>query len=214
MAGTTTNGFPYPESTDFVTDGAQAIEDLAVDVDKQLGLWKIDDLTASFTGGTAGTVSNGTITIGSANTKITVSNAFNSKFDNYRIVYSVNSISAANATIRMELGASIASYNSARFIVPFDSTSNSVGATAEASGLIGVAIAAEGADGSFDIFRPNLAKYTTWFCSNIYRATGTAAQLNMIAGLHQVSTAYTGFSFFMSTGSFTGGKIRIYGYNN
>lgn len=30
--GTTTNGLPYPESTDFVTDGAQAIQDLAQEI--------------------------------------------------------------------------------------------------------------------------------------------------------------------------------------
>lgn len=32
MAGTTANGLPYPESTDFVTDGAQAIQDLAEEI--------------------------------------------------------------------------------------------------------------------------------------------------------------------------------------
>lgn len=37
--GTTPLGFPYPESTDFVTDGAQAIEDLALAIDSNLGAW-------------------------------------------------------------------------------------------------------------------------------------------------------------------------------
>lgn len=52
MASTTTNGLPFPESTDRVMDGAQAIENLAQALDFTRG-WQTG--TATIDAGTAGT---------------------------------------------------------------------------------------------------------------------------------------------------------------
>lgn len=47
--GTTTRGYRYPEPTDFVKDGAQAIEDLATDVDTDVGTLLTDCVWTTYT---------------------------------------------------------------------------------------------------------------------------------------------------------------------
>lgn len=54
MAGTTTNGLPYPTGTDRVMDGDNAIQALAEEVDKDTGLGPWKAYTPSFLGGTLG----------------------------------------------------------------------------------------------------------------------------------------------------------------
>lgn len=53
MASTTPNGLPFPEATDRVMDGAQAIEDLATALDFAAG-WQTG--TGSIDAGSAGSV--------------------------------------------------------------------------------------------------------------------------------------------------------------
>lgn len=47
--GTTSRGYRYPESTDLVKDGAQAIEDLATDVDGDVGTLLTDCVWTTYT---------------------------------------------------------------------------------------------------------------------------------------------------------------------
>jgi hypothetical protein len=65
MAGTTTNnGWDYPTSTDYVKDGALAIQTLATDIDTSVGsgLLAWTSYTPVWSGnGTAPTIGNGTI---------------------------------------------------------------------------------------------------------------------------------------------------------
>ncbi len=50
-----------------------------------IGLFRVTTCTVSSVGGTAATVSNGVVTIGTGNTSVTVNNAFSSDYQSYRI---------------------------------------------------------------------------------------------------------------------------------
>jgi hypothetical protein len=180
----------------------------------QIGFWKMGGITASFTGGTAGSVSNGTVTIGSANTVIEISNAFSANFRNYKIMMSVNSISAANDEFAFRFGSANSNYAYTRIIAAFDSTGPSnTSTTAQAQGAFALGFQSEGVDATIDVFRPQLAQWTTYTSQTIARNTTSNAQLRLYTGVHAEATAYTSFSIRTISGSFTGGTISVYGYN-
>ena len=148
-------------------------------------------------------------TIGSGVGSVTVSDAFNSTYDNYRIVVGGGVGSVASASVALTLGASTASYygvmmyvlygtpglleardnNAARWTYTGASTTSQYGA-------------------SFDLVNPFLAKYT-----NVHNASwivGDAA--GNFNGQHQVATSYSAFTLTPLSGSLTGGTITVYGY--
>jgi hypothetical protein len=179
-----------------------------------IGLWKMTGITASFTGGSAGTVSNGIVTIGSANTEISISNAFNADFLNYKIIVSVNSVSAANTALAFRFGGAASNYAYTSVIAAFDSLGpTNASTTGVNEGAFALAFQTEGCDAVADVFRPNLASWTTYTSQNIARNSTSNAQFRQYAGVHGTSTAYTSFSVRTLSGSFTGGTISVYGYN-
>jgi len=105
MATTTPNyGWDVPTSTDYVKDGATAIETLGDDIDATL-------YTAL--GGTyQGLRLLKKQTIGSAVSSVSVTDAFNATYANYKIIVSGGTASAENV-IKMTLGASITGYSGA-----------------------------------------------------------------------------------------------------
>jgi hypothetical protein len=65
---------------------------------------------------------------------------------------------------------------------------------------------------TFDVMNPGVATRTTLGGTHIGTTTGGGLALGHYSGAHGLTTAYTGFRFFPSTGNFTG-TISIYGYN-
>ena len=59
---------------------------------------------------------------------------------------------------------------------------------------------------NIDVFNPNLAKFTTIQGSYI-----GVTYAGVCGGVHQVATAYTGFTLAVA-GTMTGGTITVYGY--
>jgi hypothetical protein len=176
-----------------------------------VGLWRITGCTVSSSGGTAATASNGVITVGTNNTSITVNNAFNSDFDNYRILYS-GGVGTTLISLTLQLGASTTGYygitNYAAYGTP---TTPAAAGDNNATQWNSIGYASTGfTQISCDLLAPNLAKWTT--LANASWAAGTVA--GSTNGTHQVSTAYTSFTIGVNTGSLTGGKIRVYGYRN
>jgi hypothetical protein len=144
-------------------------------------------------------------TIGTSVSSVAVANAFNSTFDNYKIVASGGTGNTAQA-IAMILTGSTANYyqflsyvNYATAGQTLASVNNGanwsyVGETSTNSTVINI-----------DVINPNLAKYT--YFNGSY--TGTVA--GTIGGYHGVATAYTGFTLSVA-GNMTGGTITVYGY--
>ena len=176
-----------------------------------VGLWRINNCTVTSVGGTAATASNGVITVGTGNTSVTVSAAFNSSFDNYRIVYG-GGVGSTAITLSLQLGGSTTGYYSIVNYAAYAATGTPLSTGDNNQALwryVGYADA-NYAQMSLDVIAPNLARWTTFNAAS-WAATTVAGTSS---GIHQVATAYTSFTLGVNTGSLTGGKIRVYGYNN
>ncbi len=149
--------------------------------------------------------------VGSGVASVTVTNAFSSSFDNYRIVYG-GGTGSTNITLSLKLGASTTGYYSivnyasyAASTTPLAAGDNNAGQWTYA-GYAG----ANYTQVSLDLINPNKAQWTTYNCASWAGTTiaGTSS------GTHQVATAYTDFVLGVNTGTLTGGTIRVYGYRN
>ena len=174
-----------------------------------IGLWRVTGLSATFTGGTPGTIADGVVTIGSANTAIAVTNAFNDDFENYKIKIT-GGASSVTCLLQMRLGATTTNYYQGRIGVTLSAGTAAVGAQ-NGTGTEWVAVGSSttsGLYGDINLEAPKLAKFTNLSCS-YYDATTTIS----VVGYQGSTTSFTGFTIFASTGNLTGGTIRVYGYN-
>lgn len=180
-----------------------------------VGLWRITGLTASFTGGTAGSVSNGVITVGSNNTVITVTDCFNADFKNYLLHIKTNSNSVSNADIQLQLRTSGGSTSTTGYYGMWIYASYSTTSVAAAGNNNGAyfsffanALGTNGFNATATIMSPNEAR-RTMVSSNTARGD-IAGTYN---GYHDVGTAYTSCVLTCGGGNMTGGTIVFYGYN-
>lgn len=176
-----------------------------------IGLWRVTTCTATFTGGTAGSVSNGVVTVGTNNTAISIANAFSSDFDNYRILYS-GGVGSTLISMTLQLnGSATGYYGITNYALYTTATTPASGGDNNTTLWNSIGYASTGfTQISLDLLSPNLARWTT--LANASWAAGTVA--GSTNGTHQVATAYTGFTIGVNTGNLTGGKIRVYGYRN
>ena len=196
MAGTTTiMGLPYPTSTDLVKDGATAIEGLADDLDVKTGLVLVKSQT-----------------IGTAVASVTVTDAFSAKYEAYRIVITGGTASS-DVDLYLQLRTTTTTSTTGYYSTLVYGTYAGVGPT-----LFGVNnqpqwTNAGGASGTqmqleVDLLNPYLAR-STQIRSQIIRST----LAGMVVGYHNVNTSYVSFVVTPTSGTMTGGKIRVYGYN-
>lgn len=200
MATTTPNyGWSVPTSTDYVAQGAVAIETLGDSVDSTL--------FTALGGAYPGLRLIKKQTIGSGVSSINVTGAFSAAYENYKIVVS-GGTATGGLNVFMTLGASTASYNAGLQLTTWSSSAlNSfAGAGLAAFPYIGY-WDTNGHRVAVDVQNPFLAKYTTYFGPYIsVTASGTCS------GLHQVNTSYTDFTLSSPGGTVTGGTIYVYGY--
>jgi hypothetical protein len=202
MATTTPNyGWDVPTSTDYVKDGATAIETLGDDIDATL--------YTALGGSYPGLRLIKTQTIGTGVSSVTVNDAFSATYDNYKIQVSGGASSAVTTT-RLTLGASATGYFAARTGVTYSTGAASVASDNNAIhwSVSGVALqGANGINGDFDLNSPFLAKYTGFYSMDMRDAVG---QVNI--GIHKVASSFTSFTLTPLTGTMTGGTIYVYGY--
>ena len=148
-------------------------------------------------------------TVGTTVASVTVSSAFSATYDNYRIIYTGGVASAENV-LQLTLGATTTTYYFSIGYIPYDTgtfatitTNNGSHWTYAGSGNTTITIL------DCDIFRPFAASKTIM--------TGKVANLGnaqFYGGYLNNSTSYTAFTVTCSTGTITGGTIRVYGYQN
>jgi hypothetical protein len=201
MAGQTTNYlFDYPTSTDYVKDGATAIQTLATDVDTTL--------FTALGGAYPGLRLVKKQVVGSGVSSVTVTDAFSATYENYKIIYNGGTSSAQTTTL-MRLGASTSTYYGGFAYVNW-STGAVAGAGTNngsswnfAGGLDINAVAL-----NVDIQSPFLAKYTMMNANAVNYGTNKGTYV----ASHETATSYTSFSLTPNTGTMTGGTIWVYGY--
>lgn len=153
-------------------------------------------------------------TIGSGVSSVTVTDAFSSTFENYRVIVDIEQ-ATNNAALHFESPQETGSvYDWALAYLPLYTTPSWTLSGVQATTYIrlGFYTSAAGGDQAgafvFDVLRPYEAQHTFVHA----RAT---SYLDSYAGGRVVSTAQlTDLRLNRSTGTFTGGTIRVYGYNN
>jgi hypothetical protein len=144
-------------------------------------------------------------------TSVTITGAFSSDYDNYRIVYDGIVCSTSDTTIFVRPGADTsANYYSGGLFVLYTGTGAGYHINSGSTEGIGVGVTSSStASGAFDVLAPNKAVQT--------RAMGqwtSDAYTGSYGGVHKVATAYTSIEIRPASGTFTGGSFRVYGYRN
>lgn len=151
-----------------------------------------------------------TQTIGSAVSSVTVTNAFSATYDNYRIQINGGAGSAIG-DIRFTLGATATGYY---FAGRYNDYAGSAGQTTGANlayGRMGV-MSTLGISACADFFNPFLTDETGW--NGWWFDYLTNGSQNAASGFLNNTTSYTDITFTPSSGTLTGGTIRVYGYQN
>lgn len=152
-----------------------------------------------------------TQTIGSGVASVSINDVFSTNFVNYKITLT-DGAASATPDLRFSLGASTASYYFAGEGRTFSGGTNfGFNGSNVAFWLFGSASTANTC-ANVDIFSPALAKQTMYQASLSFPTT--TGYSGYVCGYHNVATAYTDFTITTSTGTLTGGTIRVYGYRS
>ena len=152
-------------------------------------------------------------TIGTTVSSVTVSSAFSATYDNYKIIMT-GGVASTSGAARLSLGATTTGYYG--FYVVGAYTAITVTGENNNNTVAGFEDCAFGSANSLlmnmDIFAPNLAKRTsaTWSNSN----SNTTGAWVTGGGFLDDATQYTAFTITPFSGTYTGGTIRVYGYQN
>jgi hypothetical protein len=144
-------------------------------------------------------------TVGTAVASVTVTGAFSSTYDNYKIIYTAG---VGTGVMSMRLGASVTTYsNSLIYGNTYGTpTASGIGSNNAANWSFIGYVDANVCSFGIDLFGPNLARYTTY--AGTYVSPSNAGSSS---GIHATATAYTDFTLVPNT-TFTGGTITVYGY--
>ena len=151
-------------------------------------------------------------TIGSAVSTITVSNVFSSTYDNYQVIMS-GGVADSTRNLTMQMGTTATgyyqfsiygAYNAAT--VTGENASNATTWNYVGRGTTNSLMA------NFTLIGPNLAKNTHIVFGN--STSATTGQVFFVAGYLADTTQYTDIKFTVSSGTATGGTIKVYGYRN
>jgi len=154
----------------------------------------------------AGLVHISRTTVGTAVSSVTVSGAFSSAYDNYRIL-----ITGVDATIQTNLkltfGAASTGYYASQKYDLFDGINGIDRKNNGDSILVCVTSYNESTSTSFDVHAPNLASRTN--VAGVYHSNGWTG---WFGGQLATTDQYTAFTITTGTGTITGGTIDLYGY--
>jgi hypothetical protein len=188
------------------------LNDAVEKIETYMGLVKVIPTGVSSAGGTAATLaSNGTVTIGTSNTSITLNGVFSSLYRNYRVVWSVAGQSAtSNLQFSMNASGSTVYYTSGIYMAPSSATVNGYQTNTTSNIVVGVwQSGLSNATGCFDVQSPNLAARTF-----VQSQSGAPGYFWWGGGQVADSVQNTDFTFSFSSGNVTGGSIVVYGYRN
>ena len=162
-------------------------------------------------GATNGTVAaNGDVTIGSAVSLVTVTGVFSATYDNYLIKIS-GGVGSATADFQLRIGNATSAYNYTSIYNNF-TTSTVLGLASASQGEIRYigGITTTNLQMHCTVDSPFLTRPTIVHGSQV---TATATGLTMETKAYLANNnSYADFNVAPSTGTLTGGTIRVYGY--
>jgi hypothetical protein len=149
--------------------------------------------------------------VGSNVSSVEITSVFSSTYDNYKVIYAGGNMTG-NADISLQLGPSSVSGYNANYYSTLMYINGNPGAFDKAQGANVSTMSwvgggsANGAYSSFEIYNPNLAKWTR-VVNGIYQS-GNAVGTQQ--GEQQNTGQYTALTLI--GGNMTGGTITVYGY--
>jgi hypothetical protein len=149
--------------------------------------------------------------IGTTVASVAVTGAFSSTYDNYKITVT-GGVGSTTGNLQLQLGATTTGYYSGLSGANYGNTANNVGQANVSNWAFVGNFNTNTLQMSCELYGPNLTKQT--LLSGSYLGVGTATSANFSGGMLNNSTAYTGFTIIASTGTLTGGTIRVYGIAN
>jgi hypothetical protein len=147
-------------------------------------------------------------TVGTAVSSVTLSDVFSATYGAYRIV--VSAVDATNVTANtIKFGAATTNYFSSQYYDSFVATTNGIDRNNNTAAYLYIGVTAQNDDTNvtFDLGNPFLTKRTT-VAGNYFGNVFTG----FFGGTLADTTSYTSCTIGPATGTFTGGKISVYGY--
>jgi hypothetical protein len=149
-----------------------------------------------------------TQTIGTTVSSVTVTDAFSADYDNYLITVS-GGVGSTGAPLGLKLGATTTDYHNSLVITAWNNTVTGSGTTTGGSFLRFGYGTTNSLYANCTVLAPYLASNTFFRSDYINTANGGAA-----TGALFNSTQYSDFTLNPTSGTITGGTIRVYGYRN
>lgn len=147
-------------------------------------------------------------TVGTGVSSVTVTDAFNADYDAYKITVT-GGVGTVAGGLNLQLGAKVTGYRSALNYNGWASTPLAIGSTTATSMVYAGSVQTDALYANIEIFNPFLATNTLANgCYNTLTAAGTSIMQT------SDTTQYTSFTLFPSSGTITGGTIRVFGYRN
>ncbi len=149
-----------------------------------------------------------TQTVGSGVSSVTVTDAFSADYENYRVIISGGTASSGDNMSLQLTGSTGATYSTTGMFTSYGaSTVSGYGSPVTTSWLVGY-FGAVFTSVSMDIYSPYAATQSRM-------TTTSSSGYNYYFTGQNTSTAQSpGFTLTISSGTFTGQKIRVYGYRN
>jgi hypothetical protein len=165
---------------------------------------------AAAAGGSSGLTLVSTTSVGSGVSSVTVSSAFSATYDNYFIQIASVDGSGSGQDLYLTFGATTTNYYSSTY---FDRATTGTSSTSRVSNgasiVIGTTDTNDDTTSTIWVKSPNLTKATT--VNGLFNAGQFSG---WYGGQLANSTSYTAFTIAPSSGTLTGGTIKVYGYQN
>lgn len=148
-------------------------------------------------------------TIGTGVSTVTVTDAFSSTYDAYKITIAGGAGSSANVQIRMTLGSTSTGYY---YGVPLTIYSGGAYASILGNNQVYWAVGSVNTASlnlNIELIDPFATKITKMFTQMVKDTSAGSG-----GGFLNDTTSYTAFTLVPESGTFTGGTIRVYGYIN
>jgi hypothetical protein len=152
-------------------------------------------------------------TIGTTVSSVTVSSAFSATYDNYVVIVTGGTATNAFNYLTMQLGATTTGYYFGGYYSDYSSLNLvAVRQSNGSSWRVGVHNTSTPLTAFVELLQPNVATETRFNAR--FSDTGASGTGQAVSGFVSGSTQYTAFTISTTSGTMTGGTIRVYGYTN
>jgi hypothetical protein len=150
--------------------------------------------------------------IGSGVSSVTVSSAFSADYEDYLITVTGSSVSANQPNLLIRVGATTSGYLYAGNYVAYSSSTVTGDATTAGSGF-NIGACGNGTVGSGRTHMAVTVRQPFGTQATMFNAANASISWSSFYnGVMNNATSYTAFTLLPSSGTLTGGTIRVYGY--